>query len=67
MTVTVEDAIATMKSSMITAFLRTSPDTGLTIDKTSTLQDALIEELFQPSVRWSVERYLEHLQERKRE
>lgn len=58
MTFTVEQAIQTMKSSMITAFWKTSKHTGLTIDKSSELQDALIEELFHPSVVWAVETYL---------
>jgi len=58
MSYTVEQAIKSMKHSMITAFWKTNKYTGLTIDKCSELQDALIEELFHPSVIWAVKTYL---------
>lgn len=55
---TMKDAKKTIESSIISALSKTSPITHITIDKPSELIRSIIEEIFHPSVRWAVIRYL---------
>lgn len=56
------NARKTIESSILIALADTSLETGMTISKSKNLVDALIKEIFDRSVRWSVREYLKEVE-----
>ena len=61
------DAQSTIEFSILMSLANTSPTTGITIDKSEPVVDSLLEELFHPSVIWSVKEYIEELEDERQD